>query len=250
MRSSFVLGGVVCLGMAAVGASCIHQSPESFCQGWVESTCQAISTCCRGGTRFDMDGCRLGLSRSCQGTTAASKVESGELRFDSGAASDCLGSISSCAEFTSAQEDMSYAHQQACANAVTGYTPTGAACQSAQECARAGDFSICYNLGAMGGTGTGVCAQVVLGTTTCSFSFSTGEFQDCPDGTFCDRPVTPMNAPTQQQFEFTAPCKPIPTAGAACVGPCADGLVCQPTAKGTLTCQPLPGQNGPFCFTP
>ena len=237
--ATIVLGAIM-----AAGASCSGNNPEAFCQDWVESTCQAISTCCQDGTRFDMDGCRVGLSESCQSNTGATLVETGQASFDSGAASACLGTVTSCSEYASTTTSAStYAHQQACANMLTGDRPLGAACNSSDQCARAGDFSTCYSGSA---TSTGVCAQAVLDTTGCSFSFSNSELHMCPDGTFCDRAAAHMSSepPSQQEFEFSAPCRPYLGAGEKCDDvtgppvPCAAGLFCKVNGAGGGTCTP------------
>src|SRR4051794_3029543 len=92
------------LGIAALLAlsSCTH-GPEDFCQGWAEDACKAVASCCDSGAAFDEEGCRLDLSRSCQQTTEVERVHAGELVFDSGAASDCLGAISSCEDLRKIQ---------------------------------------------------------------------------------------------------------------------------------------------------
>ena len=214
MRSTLLLRVAGVVGVAAMLglASCSHD-PESFCQGWVESTCQALTTCCENGTKFDPNECRLSLSSSCQSATQADKVETGEVKFDSGAASSCFGTISSCSDAASlTAKPTTYAVQQACANMVTGFTPVGAACTGAGQCEKEGDFSTCYGGGTTtGGNAAGVCAKVVLDQMTCSFSFSTLELHVCPDNLFCDRgaiTTTPGEPPSMEEFEFTASCKP------------------------------------------
>ena len=256
LRVAGVVGVVAVLGVA----SCSHNDPESFCQGWVESTCQALTTCCQSGTKFDPNECRLSLSSSCQEATQATKVEAGEAQFDSGAASTCMGTVSSCADFAAlSAKPTTYAVQQACANMVTGFTPVGAACNGAGECEKEGDFSTCYGGGTnTGGTAAGVCAKVVQDQMTCSFSFSTLELHVCPDNLFCDRVATTPTTgepPSMEQFEFTASCKPPIAAGKPCspLGqslPCATGLFCQvttfngPDAMGTCV---APKPKGAAC---
>ncbi len=248
MKATFLsrVVGVVGLMVVTAGASCSHDDPESFCQSWVESECQALAGCCHGGTMFDPNECRLGLSQSCQASTDAKEVVTGQVKFDSGAASTCLGTVTSCpGPETPAPE--TYAHQQACANMVTGYVPVGAACSGAGAglCEQAGDFTVCYGAGAPS-QGQGVCAKVVLDTTTCSFSLSTFELHVCPDGMFCDHaPGKAMSGepPSQEAFEFSASCKPYVPAGGDCFGaegeflPCAAGLFCQQTGPSMGTCK-------------
>jgi hypothetical protein len=257
MRSALVsrIVGVVA-GMAVMaGASCSKDdNPEDFCQSWVASTCQALTGCCQTGTDFDVDQCRLDLSASCQTSTDATQVEAGEVKFDSGAASVCLGTVTSCPDLAASTSDTSYAQEQACANMLTGFRPLGAACTGTGQCAPAGDFTTCYDgNGGTTPTSSGVCAQVVLDPTTCSFSFSTLELHVCPDGMFCDRvAVTPTanEPPSQQAFEFSASCKAPVTAGGACstsgLGlPCVSGLVCEATSPTVATCVALPAAGAP-----
>jgi hypothetical protein len=258
MKARFLSRVVCVVGLMAVtaSASCSHDDPEGFCKSWVESTCQALAGCCHTGTKFDPDECQIELSRSCQTSTDASAVEAGQVKFDSGAASTCLGTVTSCSEVeTTAPE--TYAHGQACANMLTGYVPVGAACSGADQCEQAGDFTVCYS--GSGSLGGGVCAQAVLDTTTCSFSFSTFELHICPDGTYCDSApakATSGEPPSQQAFEFSASCKPYISAGGDCLGtdgellPCAAGLSCQvtgPAVSAKCTANKTVGQAcGPF----
>jgi hypothetical protein len=244
------------VGVAAVlfGASC-HKSPEDFCQSWVQSTCQAIAGCCPGGLSFDPEECQISLSGTCQKDLDVDQVQSGERKFDSGAASDCFGSINSCPDFQNTLTNAgTYAHEKACANMVTGFRAVGTACSSPTDCQKDGDFTACYD-GTMG-AGNGICVKVVLDTATCSFSFSTNELHVCPDGTFCDTSglmPNPTDPPSMRQFEFSAPCTPFLAAGAPCggIGPnqqaqCGEGLYCafpQGMPPNMATCQPRANQG-------
>jgi hypothetical protein len=213
-----------------VFASCAHTA-EGFCQGWVEDTCQVLAGCCLSGEKFDPDGCRIQLSATCQTTFDVEKIHSGEYVFDSGAASTCYGTIDACADLAKAA-NQTYDLQKACGNAVTGYRPTGSACQNSKECAKAGDFPVCFT-GALGG-GEGVCAKAILSDDgKCGFSLTTNELKLCPDGKFCDTSgvmPNPGDPPTSQELEFSASCKSYVHEGGACggamAGQCDSGLYC------------------------
>jgi hypothetical protein len=239
---------------------------------------------------FDFDACMVDLSDTCLSTTGAIKVKTSEDSFDSASAGACFGSITSCPDPNATTTD-TWAHKQACANMLTSDRPVGAACNSSDECARSGDFSVCYQPGT-GANNTGVCAQAVLDQTTCSFSFSTLELHMCPDGTYCDRtPATGTSTqpPSQQEYEYSASCKPYISSGGSCIDTmgnnlpcaaglycqvtggknatctayktsgqtcmigdqCAAGLTCQPGMNAMDTCQPDPNvQNGSYCYVP
>jgi hypothetical protein len=281
MTSRFALGWIG-IAFLLAGTSCSH-SPESFCKSWVEDTCTTIAGCCTRGTTFDEQQCRLSLSATCDDGTAVEKVHSGEVVFDNGAANECFSSPTACSDLQTAANDTSFDHVKACANVLTGFRPVGAACDKSSDCEKAGEFTACYD-GTMGGN-SGVCAKVVLDEVACSFSFDTNELHICQDGTFCDLSgfkASATDPPTIRQFEFTAKCKNdiqkngvclvngenVPCAeglfcdltakgtcalrknkGATCTGDgqCADGLECKPNSTGTTqTCQV---QGGPYCFS-
>jgi hypothetical protein len=230
------------MGTALVlaGTSC-HKSPEDFCQSWVTSACQAIAGCCQAAASFDGDQCHVELSKQCQTSLDDDQVQSGERKFDSGAANDCFGTIGSCAALATATTDQSYAHKKACANMVTGYRPVGTACASPTDCEKDGDFTVCY--GGTGATG-GICAKAVLDGSTCSFSFATNELHECTDGSFCDRASfkpNPADPPEKQAFEFSASCVPFLGTGADCSSPtaqCGGGLFCDFAGGTKATCTP------------
>lgn len=245
MKKTTLIGWAGIVGMAGLlltsAASC-SKSAEGFCQSWVEDTCKAIAGCCKSGKTYDEDQCRIDLSKTCQGMTEVEKVHSGEVVFDSGAASDCFGDIKTCADLDAAN-DLSSDRQKACKNIVSGFRPAGAACGSDSDCQATGEYPYCYN----GNNGSGVCADVVLDEEKCSFSFDTNELHVCPDGKYCDinsfKP-SPTASPTSRAFEFSASCKPDVAAGGKCVDtdhnplPCAKGLYCDiGTGTGDPTCK-------------
>ena len=244
MRSK-VLFGVVGIAALLLGTGCSH-TPESFCQSWVENTCNAIAGCCASGQSFDADQCQIDLSDSCLKATAVDQIQDGQYKFDYGSAETCFGTISSCADFATASTDTSYDHLEACTNMVTGYRPAGAACSSSDDCQRNGDFSECYD-----GSGTmnagGVCVEVVNDNTTCSFSFSDYKLHVCADGLFCDKAtvtVNPTDPPSMQDYEFSAACEPLVQAGGSCASTatnilaCANGLFCNVSGT-SATCTEL-----------
>lgn len=228
-RGGFVLGMLVC--WLAGLASC-SKSVEGFCQSWVEDTCQAVTTCCSSGFKFDLEGCKEQLSKTCQGNGQVEQVHAGDLVFDHGAANECFGSISTCADIvTATQKTGTYAQNTACASVYTGFRPAGSSCTSANECQRGGDAPTCYQ---------GICAKVVLSDdSTCSFSFDTLELRTCPDGTFCDTSALkpdPSAPPSAQQAVFSAKCKALPGVGQACSGNggCATGAFCHFSGTGQV----------------
>jgi hypothetical protein len=219
--------------LLVVGAPSCSRGPESFCQSWADDACTAVSGCCTGSTRFDVETCKIRLTGSCQDGLDLPRIHGGEVVFDRGAASDCLGTTTSCADLQNT-EDRSFDHQAACANVITGFRPAGTGCDSSSDCARGGAYPTCYR-GIFGGDG--VCAKVVLSDDgTCGFSFDSDELRACPDGTFCDTSgvkTNPNAPPSVATHEFTAPCRKNPGAGASCfdndsqsVLTCADGLFC------------------------
>lgn len=232
MKLTKILGWAGFAGLfLPIFSSCAH-SPEGLCEGWVEDTCQTLSTCCISGDKFDLDACRIDLSASCQDKFDVELIHAGERVFNGGAAGDCIGSIESCADLNVSARQ-TYEQLTECSNAVTGYRPVGAACSSASECEHAGDFAVCFH--GLSGASDGVCAKSVLAEdSTCSFSFETNELHQCPDGTYCDTSdfvPNPNSTPTVSAFEFSAPCKSYVGSGKACVVnnkylACADGLYC------------------------
>jgi hypothetical protein len=256
MKLTGLLGFV---GIAALllGTSCSHK-PEDFCQSWVQNTCAAITGCCTAGDSFDTEACQISLSDKCLSATAVDKIQGGELKFDYGAAGDCFGTISSCADFQSASAaSTSYAKLEACANVVTGYRAAGAACTASSDCQKNGDFSTCYD-GRMGASNGGICVKVVKDSATCSFSFSSLELHVCADGSFCDNSMfmaNPGAPPSTQAFEYSASCQPYVGAGGSCFSatktlPCAAGLFCSASGTaGTATCTPLKSA-GATCTSP
>jgi hypothetical protein len=238
-----------------LGAGCSHPDPESFCQSWVGSTCDAIADCCTGGAKFDPNDCRLQLSSTCQAMTQATRVQAGEVKWDSSAASACFPVVGACSDLASddIQQPSTYAQSQACANMVVGFQPLGSACTGSGQCEKQGDYSTCWG---GGGNTSGVCAKTVLDESTCSFSFSTLELHVCPDGMFCDRTSSgpkPGQLPSESEFEFSASCKSPLAAGRACDPfgngvPCATGLFCEtsptnPGSTGTCTAERKAGQT-------
>jgi hypothetical protein len=210
-------------------ASCTKEiSPEAFCSGWVEDTCQVRAGCCEGGATFDLDECRLELSDACQSIVDVEKIHSGEYVLDLDAAGECLGQIPTCGSVKAPQQ-YAFERARACSNAVTGFRPLGAACESSQECAQTGDYAICYT-GVTGGN-RGVCARVApTRSNDCSFSFATNEVLVCPETTYCEisAPDDPTALPSERAFEFFAICKSFPGVDEPCINgiPCADGLHC------------------------
>lgn len=230
------------LGTALTTASCA-KSAEGFCQSWVEDTCKAIAGCCKSGKTYDEDQCHIELSKQCLDALDLEQVHSGERVFDSGAASECFGSIETCADMEAlGSNDIGYDRAKACKNMVTGYRPAGAACGSDKECQQSGDYAYCYDPG----SGAGVCVTVVLDEAKCSFSFDENELRICPEGKYCDvagfKP-SPTAPPTSRAFEFSASCKPNVGAGGKCVTtdgdllPCAKGLYCDYAAATDATCK-------------
>lgn len=251
MSSRHVLGwaGIAFL----LASSACNRSPEGFCESFVEDTCEAVASCCKGGAKFDVQECRLQLSQTCQQAVDVEGVHQGDVIFDSGAASDCFGEITSCSDINKEIED-TYERTQACANMLTGFRPTGAACNSSEQCEQSGDYSVCYS-GFQGNNG-GFCAEVVLDEEGCGFSFETNELHVCPDGKFCDTSKfepNPKDTPSVQAFEFSAKCKSNLGTGAVCVTddgvvfPCAKGLFCSFEGN-TATCQKRQGVGGPCQF--
>jgi hypothetical protein len=272
--------GWVGIAFLLAGTSCSH-SPEGFCKSWVEETCTTIAGCCRSGTDYDVEECRVSLSQSCEQGVAVEKVHSGELVFDNGAANDCFGSVEVCSDVQAKVSDDSFDHVKACANVLTGFRPLGAACSSSSQCEKSGEFTACYD--GNGGGNSGVCAKVVLDEAACSFAFDTNELHVCPDGTFCDLSgfkASINDPPTIQDFEFTAKCRNKISQGGTCINkglplPCAEGLFCDnkatcskvktqnATCQGSKECAVgldcLPDKNnpgltcqvagGPFCFS-
>lgn len=228
-----------------VFASCAH-NPESFCESWVEDTCQALKGCCPSELKFDPEGCRLQYSAACQSALDVEKVHSGEYVFDSGAASSCFIDVATCSDVATTTKT-SYELTKACANAVTGYRPVGSACGSSHECAKAGDFPVCFK--GPGGAGDGICAKAVLADDNkCGYSVSTGELRFCPDGKFCDTSdfkPDPNDPPTTRDLEFSATCRSYAHEGDDCSGmnavPCEDGLYCDFT-NGSV-CAQLKGEG-------
>src|SRR4051812_24004604 len=119
-RALFWVG--IAFSLTAVSCS---KSPAGFCESWVEDTCEAVSGCCHDGAKFDKEGCKLTLSAQCLQSVKIEKVESGEVDFHSGAASDCFGTIEKCSDlFADTSDD--FERRAACGNMITGARPTGA----------------------------------------------------------------------------------------------------------------------------
>jgi hypothetical protein len=252
------------MGIAALLASpSCASDPEDFCASWVEDTCAALTTCCDKGTMFDEQACRLDLSRSCQNTTEVERVHAGELVFDSGAASDCFGSIASCEDLQAARADDSFERNAVCASMLSGFRPLGAACGSPRDCEQTGEFTTCHGGG--GSDQNGVCATVVLDEVECGFSFDTNELRVCPEGKYCDRtgftpnssdPPFPPNSsdpPVRARFEFQAKCVNDVVEGKSCfsdgqVLSCAKGLYCDRIGTVEATCQPRKSEGSDCRF--
>jgi hypothetical protein len=177
-------------------------------------------------------------------------VHAGQLVFDSSAASDCLATISSCAQ---PPADKSLAHENACANMLTGFRPAGAECDTQTQCAKAGERSECYS-GIVPTGGSGLCAKVVLDDQTCSFSLDTSELHLCSEGKWCDlsgfKP-DPGVPPVVRELVFSAPCRDEIALGASCIDPTSDsglldcqaGLFCNVTGGNTATCATQKGKG-------
>ena len=245
MKTTSLFGWV---GMALLMSttSCAN-SPEGFCESWVEETCQAITGCCAAGHKYDIDECRIELSASCQQAVDVERVHAGEVLFNSGAASDCFVKVESCADLadlgfgTGALGSLSYERLVACHNVLTGFRPLGAACSRDSDCEQAGEYATCF-----GNEGSdGVCAKVVLDEAKCSFSFDTNELHTCPEEKFCDVAAfepSPNAPPTSKQFEFSASCRARIASGKSCIDaemhflPCAEGLFCDVSSPTSATC--------------
>lgn len=242
MKTTTLLGWV---GMALVlaTASCA-KDPEDFCQSWVEETCKAITGCCASGLKYDLEDCRISLSKSCENATQVEQVHAGSVIFHSGAASDCFGTISTCADITAASVKASTLEGiTACNNMLTGFRPLGAACSANSDCEASGEFAYCFDPG----SGSGVCVKVIVDDQACSFAFATNELHMCSDGKYCDlSSFTPSSSapPKTQEFEFAATCKPDVASGGNCLDtgshllPCASGLYCDFTTPTKATCTP------------
>lgn len=207
-----------------------EKSPEEVCERWIDEMCAALSTCCTGQGSFDEADCRKGLSEECYGAIDVEKVHTGELVFDGNAAAQCLGTASTCQEAFVSFEDMSFPIRRACNNMLSGFRPLGAACENSNECARAGEMTYCRK---SGGADFGVCAQVVVSDSICSFALETNVMQICEDSKYCDRPElwpppgTPMSP---QPLEYSASCTERGGEGVVCGypgPPCAQGLYCE-----------------------
>ncbi|MFT3768874.1 MAG: hypothetical protein QM820_25810 [Minicystis sp.] len=234
------------LALACLGASCAH-TPEDFCQEWVEAACQAEADCCKAGAVFDPAQCRLTRSQECQLFTEAEGVHAGTFVFDIGAARECVEVIPSCEVLPLSVKafTQTFAQRKACANAVTGFLPPGAACSADRACARAGEFSMCYSGEAT--DGLGVCVEVVLDDERCSFSLEDSVLHACPDEMFCDGVAAEppsSSSPTERLYTFSAPCRPRVAAGQSCIDtrndsdtlPCLSGLYCHVTGSNIGTC--------------
>lgn len=205
-------------------SACGPSSPEGFCERWAANRCEVLAGCCGSGEKFDEQDCRVGQSKSCQDDVEVEKVHAGELVFDSGAASDCLGSISSCTDADATPNPDSFEQRKACANMLTGFRPPGAACSEARECRQTRAYATCYG---------GMCVEVVL-DTSCGFSFDSGELRVCPDGKHCDTSAfepSPNDPPSTRMHAFTGNCVDAIPLGGACGPklPCAEGLYCDTT---------------------
>lgn len=287
MRKTSPFGWValaMLLGTTTLGACA--KSPEGFCEDWAADTCEAITSCCTSGAKFDPDACRLDLSKSCQSLVDVEAIHAGEAEFHSGAASDCFGSIETCKDIETSVAEFTFERQIACLSIVSGFRPVGAACSETAECEFAGEYPHCYD-GISGGGG--VCVEVEIDDASCSFSFDDNVLHVCGEGKYCDLGSwePPASAPpTSRAFEFKASCKSFAGNGAACIDqkdhliPCAAGLYCDFTSgqdakcakqksagaecssssecAAGLDCDPNPdgpGQicvkdGGPYCFTP
>ena len=247
MKARHVLGVVGVWAALAVSIASCHKSPEGFCDSAVEDACQALASCCDSGKKFDVDQCRIQYSKTCEQGVKIEDVHAGSVKFDSGAASDCLGPFDSCTDALKSAQLTTYDHTKACANVLTGFRPQGAACDDSTQCEKHGDFSTCF--GGISGSSIGqICVAVSQDDTTCSFSLETNELHQCPDDKYCDLSnFKPKSGalPEVQAFEFSAPCKVRAGAGGTCfdptsndVIPCADGLFCSPakTPMGKSTC--------------
>lgn len=241
MKTTNFFGWVGMALLLATG-SCA-KDPENFCEGWVEDTCQAIAGCCATGAKYDLENCRISLSNNCQSVTKVERVHAGEVIFNSGAASDCFGTIETCADLeASSSKAPDFEQTKACNNMLTGFRPLGAACDDDSDCERSGEFASCYG----SANGSGVCVKVIVDEAVCSFAFESNELLVCPDGKFCDLSAfkpSPSAPPTTRQFEFSATCKPNIGSGGKCIDdsnilPCATGLYCDFTMATSATCTP------------
>lgn len=244
--------------LLALAASC-SRDPEDFCVGWVEKTCEALSSCCHGGRQFDRVACHLQFSNACQNMTQAEQVRSGTAVFDSGAASVCLDSESCTNIDWATPHPVDFEHKQACANMVTGVRPLGAMCHGDTDCARAGEYATCY-LGRPGLEALdpgGFCAKVVLDDARCGYSFDDNELHQCPDDRFCDLVDVDLLESTsvlERAYYFSAPCRPRVAEGASCIDtrndsdllPCREGLYCEVTGENQGTCKKRKS-NGASC---
>jgi hypothetical protein len=239
--------------LVVIGTGACGRDPEHFCESVVEDTCQALSSCCKDGAKFDINQCRLNISRGCQQFTNVERVHAGEVVFDSGAASDCFGEVTSCESPTELDDD-SFARTKACENMLSGFRPAGAACDSDDECEAGGEYSTCFRRGQQGG----FCANAILDDEKCGFSFETNELHVCSDGKFCDDAgFTPeeTDPPTIKAFEFSAKCRNNIGNGQSCIGadnrwlPCSTGLFCDQTGSDVATCTKRRGAGESCDFT-
>jgi hypothetical protein len=235
------------VGLAALPAtSSCAVDPEEFCAEWAEDACNAAVTCCAEGLTFREGSCRQARLESCQKTVQIEKVRAGAT-FDADAALACLGSITTCEDYLAARADHSSEHRKACANVVTGSQPTGAVCESDEDCEQAGDFARCH----YGGPGKPrICAKVILNDTTCSYSVKTNEWHQCHDGKYCtNQALPPVSNPAGEPLDFTASCVDHLPEGEVCLSndgpPCAAGLYCALTngSPGFDTCTALPTEG-------
>lgn len=249
MKRTLFFASFALLGLGLLAATNGCNSPEGFCEGWVSDRCEAIAGCCKNSTKFDHELCILSLSQQCQSLTEVENTHAGEVVFDRGAASDCLGTTDSCDPPTVSPEE-AFDRQVACANIITGYRPPGAACERSEQCESTGEFAQCWH-GVSGGLGAGVCAATVLSDDgTCGFSLETNEKTDCNVEEFCDSSdfvPNPNDPPSKQALEFKGKCKPFLDNGGICFDPSAQGGQFLPCKSG-LYCDLSNGQSG-ICTT-
>jgi len=245
MKARTSLAVVVLVATACVASfSGCSDPPEDFCTGYVEEVCEVLTGCCIDGASFDRNGCVVQMTSFCQSTMRVEEVHAGGVVFDSGAASTCIGTIETCEDFVSPatpEDDVANERFVACQRVVTGFRPVGSGCESNTQCAvDGGDYPVCHN---------GVCARAIISEESrCSFSFETLELFVCPVGFFCDLAdveLDPDAPPSQNQFEFDAPCVSAHKSGEACDDgiACGAGLYCAFDGDAS-ECRSLVGDGG------
>ncbi|APR75617.1 Hypothetical protein A7982_00963 [Minicystis rosea] len=237
------------------GASC-SASASDVCNAWAEDTCKAVGECCGDGTVIDSSACTANLFEHCRDAIRMTWADAPLISFDSGAAKDCLGSLSSCSDAIGPRGE-TFEHRKACANMITGSRYIGSSCNFDAECEHAGEYSVCQIRDGVFDGDRGICKRVVIDERRCSESFSVAEIRVCPDEKFCDRngkDPGPDDGQLGETFLFGAPCRDRIAEGKSCIDPrndtdlltCQVGLYCKLVSGNEATCE-KPKPPGATC---